>query len=147
MKCSLGRSSAENLMNIDNDLIDGRSIRALLLEHRVDELFELLGVNRLRWNAVLNVEDGEWSTTVLLEWCRVVAQFIKQDTKGPNVGFLVDDTALIDVDHLRGAVLQRSVFVEVGFHAFDLVHTFCWFARKDGCSRTKVTELECSLEV
>ena len=58
MKCSLRGTSAEDLMNVDDDLIYSGTISALLFKHGMDELFELLGVDRLRRYAVLHVQDG-----------------------------------------------------------------------------------------
>ncbi len=108
----------------------------------MDELLESVRVDRLWWNAILHVENGQRPAAVLFERCSIVAELVQEDTKSPDVGFLVNDAALVYVDHLWRSILQGGVLIEVGFDSLDFIHALSWFAGKDGCGRSKIAELE-----
>jgi hypothetical protein len=53
----------------------------------------------------------------------VVAQFIKQNSQGPNVDFLVDSTARVQVTYFRSTVLDGCDGIDFSLDAFDLGRT------------------------
>lgn len=125
-------------MDVDDDLIDGGTIGALFLEHGVDKLLETLRIDGLRWYAILDVENGQRTSTVLFKGGGVVAELVQQNTESPDVCLFVDDTALIYIDHLGSSILQGGVLVEVGFDSLDFVHTLCWLSGKNGCGGSEI---------
>ena len=71
---------------------------------------------------------------------RVVAQLVEEHSKRPDVALLVDDSPLVDVDHLGRTILDRRVRVDV---ELDLAHLSDRRGRGTrGRDGTEVTQLE-----